>query len=170
MRLRIFDHEPAVHEEAWVAPNATLIGEVEVHARASIFYGAVVRADRDRIVVGERSNLQDSVTVHGDPGSPTIIGRGVSVGHAAVLHGCTIEDDCLIGMSATILNGAVIGRHSLVAAGSVVLEGTVVPPRSLVAGVPGQVRRQLTDDEIAHITQNAETYVQLSREHAAIND
>jgi carbonic anhydrase/acetyltransferase-like protein (isoleucine patch superfamily) len=169
MRRRIFDREPQVHDEAWVAPTATLIGDVELHARASVFYGSVLRADRDRIVIGERSNLQDGVVVHGDPGHPTIVGAGVSVGHRAVLHGCTVEDDCLIGMSATVLNGVVIGRESLVAAGAVVLEGTIVPPRSLVAGVPAKVRRDLTDDEVAGIRRNAETYLMLSAAHAGID-
>lgn len=168
MRRPIFGHEPQVDAAAWVAPNATLIGQVRIHARASVFYGAVLRGDRDLIEVGEGSNLQDNVTVHGDPGKPTIVGRGVSVGHAAMLHGCVVEDDCLIGMSATILNGAVIGRESLVAAGAVVLEGTIVPPRSLVAGVPGKVRRELTDDEVAANRRNAETYLMLSAEHAAL--
>ena len=152
MRRRIFGTEPTVDATAWVAPTATLIGDVELRARASVFYGAVLRADRDRIVIGAGSNLQDNVTVHGDPGSPTIVGRGVSVGHAAVLH------------------GAVIGDESLVAAGAVVLEGTVVPPRSLVAGVPAKVRRELSDDEVAAIRRNAETYLMLSSEHAGIDD
>ena len=170
MRRRIFGKEPAVDERAWIAPTAGLIGDVTIHPGASVFYGAVLRADRAAIVLGEDSNLQDSVSVHGDPGTPTIVGKRVSVGHAAVLHGCTIEDDCLIGMSATVLNRAVIGSESLVAAGAVVLEDTVVPPRSLVAGVPAKVRRPLTDDEVAGIRRNAETYLMLSREHAAIED
>ena len=170
MRRAIFGHEPQVDADAWVAPNATLIGQVRIHPRASVFYGAVLRADRDLIELGEGSNLQDNVTVHGDPGRPTIVGRGVSVGHNAVLHGCTVEDDCLIGMSATVLNGAVIGRESMVAAGTVVLEGTVVPPRSLVAGVPGKMRRELTDDEVVGIRLNADTYLMLSAEHAALDD
>ena len=170
MRRAIFGHEPRVDADAWVAPNATLIGQVRIHSRASVFYGTVMRADRDLIELGEGSNLQDNVTVHGDPGKPTIVGRGVSVGHAAMLHGCTIEDDCLIGMSATVLNGAVIGAESMVAAGAVVLEGTIVPPRSLVAGVPAKVRRELTDDEVAGIRRNAETYLMLAAEHAALGD
>jgi len=169
MRRAIFGHEPHVDADAWVAPTATLIGQVSIHAFASVFYGAVLRGDRDAIELGEGSNLQDNVTVHGDPGKPTIVGRGVSVGHNAVLHGCVIEDDCLIGMSATVLNGAVIGRESLVAAGSVVLEGTVVPPRSLVAGVPAKVRRELTEDEVAGIRINAETYLMLSAGHSALD-
>lgn len=169
MRVTIFGHEPHVDATAWVAPNATLIGQVRIHPRASVFYGSVLRADRDLIELGEGSNLQDNVTVHGDPGRPTIVGRGVSVGHNAMLHGCTVEDDCLIGMSATVLNGAVIGRESLVAAGAVVLEGTIVPPRSLVAGVPAKVRRELTETEVAGIRRNAETYLMLSAEHAALD-
>jgi carbonic anhydrase/acetyltransferase-like protein (isoleucine patch superfamily) len=128
-----------------------------------VFFGAVLRGDRATITLGEGSNLQDNVLVHCDPGTPTTVGMGVSVGHGAVLHGCTIEDGCLIGMSATVLNRAVIGSESLVAAGAVVLEDTVIPPRSLVAGVPAKVRRELTDDEVAGLHRNAQTYVELSR-------
>lgn len=167
MRRTVFGKSPVVAESAFVAETATLVGDVVVDDRAVIMYGAVLRADRDRIRLGARSNLQDNVTVHGDPGHPTLVGAGVSVGHNAMLHGCTIEDDCLIGMSATLLNGAVIGRESLVAAGAVVLEGTRVPPRSLVAGVPAKVRRELTDEEVAHIRRNAETYQLLAAEHRA---
>jgi len=159
---------PEVDASAFVAANATLIGAVTLGAESSVFYGSVLRADRDSITLGARSNLQDNVTVHCDPGAPVVIGSGVSVGHAAVIHGCTIEDDCLIGMSATVLNRAVIGRESLVAAGAVVLEDTVIPPRSLVAGVPAKVRRQLTDDEVEGLRRNASTYVELAREHRAL--
>jgi len=169
MRRTIFGQKPLVDAAAWVAPGAVLIGQVRIHARASVFYGAVLRADRAAIELGEDSNLQDNVTVHGDPEKPTIVGRGVSVGHNAVLHGCAIDDDCLIGMSATVLNGAVIGRESIVAAGAVVLEGTIVPPRSLVAGVPASVRRSVTDEEVEGIRSNAQTYLMLSAEHAALD-
>lgn len=158
-------HTPSIAPRAWVAPNATVIGEVSVAEDASVFYGAVLRGDMDSITVGARSNLQDNVVVHCDTDVPTVIGSGVSVGHSAVLHGCTVEDDCLIGMSATVLNRAVIGAGSLVAAGAVVLEGTVIPPGSLVAGVPAKVRRQLTADELGHIHHNAARYVELSRAH-----
>jgi carbonic anhydrase/acetyltransferase-like protein (isoleucine patch superfamily) len=157
--------EPEVAESAFVAPTATLIGRVSLAADSSVFFGAVLRADRDEIRIGERSNVQDNAVLHGDPGSPAVVGRGVSIGHGAVVHGCTVEDDCLIGMHATVLNGAVIGEGSLVAAGTVVLEGAVVPPRSLVAGVPGKVRRELTDDEVAGIRRNADTYVALARQY-----
>ena len=160
---------PTIHETAWVAPNVTLIGQVAMGAESSVFYGAVLRGDVDSITLGDRSNLQDNVTVHCDSGFPTRVGSGVSVGHAAVLHGCTVEDDCLIGMSATVLNGAVIGAGSLVAAGAVVLEGTIIPPRSLVAGVPAKVRRELTDEEVESIKQNATHYVGYATAHRATN-
>jgi carbonic anhydrase/acetyltransferase-like protein (isoleucine patch superfamily) len=166
--LIAFDNvSPTVDPSAFVAPSATLIGEVSLGVRASVFFGAVLRADRAVIVIGEGSNLQDNVTVHGDPGSPTIVGAGVSVGHGAILHGCTVEDNCLIGMGATVLGGAVIGTGSLVAAGAVVLEGSDIPPRSLVAGVPAKVRRTLTDDEVESIRRNAATYLELSATYKA---
>ncbi|CAN5257266.1 gamma carbonic anhydrase family protein [soil metagenome] len=161
-------HTPEVDASAWVAPNATLIGRVTLAADSSVFYGAVLRADSDSIMIGAGSNLQDNVAVHCDGGKPTTVGERVSVGHSAVLHGCTVEDDCLIGMSATVLNGAVIGAGSLVAAGAVVLEGSIIPPRSLVAGVPAKVRRELTDEEFAGVVANAAHYVELSRKHAAL--
>jgi carbonic anhydrase/acetyltransferase-like protein (isoleucine patch superfamily) len=167
MRRTVFGKSPLVAESAFVAENATLVVDVRIDERAVVMYGAVLRADRDRIVLGAGSNLQDNVTVHGDPGHPAVIGCGVSVGHNALLHGCTVEDDCLIGMSATVLNGAVIGRESLVAAGAVVLAGTIVPPRSLVAGVPATVKRELTADEVAGNRRNAETYQLLAAEHRA---
>ncbi len=159
---------PSIEPSAWVAPNATLIGRVTLDADASVFYGAVLRGDSDAITIGRGSNIQDNVSVHCDSGFPMSLGDRVSVGHSAVLHGCTVENDCLIGMGATVLNGAVIGAGSLVAAGAVVLEGTVVPPRSLVAGVPAKVRRELTDDEVAGVTANAAHYVELARRHAAL--
>ena len=158
---------PSIHETAWLAPTAAVIGNATIEAAASLFYGAVVRADMDEIWLGPGSNLQDNVVVHTDFGFPTRIGAGVSVGHAAVVHGCSVEDDCLIGMNATVLNGAVIGAGSLVAAGSVVLEGTQIPPRSLVAGVPGKVRRELTEEELARVRRNAEHYRELATQHRA---
>jgi carbonic anhydrase/acetyltransferase-like protein (isoleucine patch superfamily) len=158
---------PAVDPAAWLAPAAVVIGRATIDAEACIFYGAVVRADMDTVHLGRGSNLQDNVVVHTDFGFPTEIGAGVSVGHAAVVHGCTVEDACLIGMNATVLNGAVIGTGSLVAAGTVVLEGTQVPPRSLVAGVPGKVRRELTEEEFGRLMRNAEHYRELAAQHRA---
>jgi carbonic anhydrase/acetyltransferase-like protein (isoleucine patch superfamily) len=159
---------PDIADSAWVAPNATLIGRVALGEEASVFYGSVLRADVDSITIGAGSNIQDNVSIHCDAGTPTTVGRGVSVGHSAVLHGCTVEDDCLIGMSATVLNRAVIGAGSLVAAGAVVLEGTVIPPGSLVAGVPAKVRRELSDEEREQVRGNARHYVELSRVHSAL--
>lgn len=168
--LRTFNgHTPTVDDSAWIAPNATLVGNVTLGAESSVFYGAVLRGDADAITLGARSNLQDNVVVHCDTGIPTTIGTGVTVGHGAVIHGCTIEDDCLIGMHATVMNGAVIGTASLVAGGAVVLEGSVFPARSLIAGVPAKMRREISDDELAAIRHNADHYVELSRAHAALN-
>ncbi len=160
------DTRPDVSDEAWVADNATLIGDVTIGAGSSVWFTAVLRADMHRITIGEDSNLQDGVIVHADPRFPVFVGNGVSVGHRAVLHGCTIEDDVLIGMGAVLLNNVHIGSGSLVAAGTVLLEGTVIPPRSLVAGIPGRVRRNLTADEIDGIRSNAAGYVRLAKEHA----
>ena len=157
---------PSVDKSAWIAPSATVLGAAAIAARVGVFYGAVVRADTSTISIGEGSNLQDGVVVHADAGFPATVGSGVSVGHRAVLHGCTVQDDCLIGMGAVVLNGAVIGAGSMVAAGAVVLEGAQIPPGSLVAGVPGKVRRQLTEEELAGIITNARRYVALTRDHA----
>jgi carbonic anhydrase/acetyltransferase-like protein (isoleucine patch superfamily) len=157
---------PVLAEDSWVAPGATLVGAVTLGPQASVWFGAVIRADGDTIEVGEASNVQDGAVLHADPGFPLTMGRGVSVGHAAVLHGCTIEDDVLVGMSATVLNGARIGRGSLVAAGTVILEGADIPPGSLVAGVPGKVRRPLSDDEIERVRQNARDYLERRRQYA----
>lgn len=160
-------HTPEIDREAWVAPNASVIGKVRIAADASVWFGAVLRGDIDEIVLGERSNLQDNAVIHTEAGNPTVVGAEVSIGHGAVVHGCVVEDGCLIGMNATVLTGAVIGANSLVAAGAVVLEGTVIPPRSLVAGVPGKVRRELSDDEIAGLLGNSARYVPRSKIYAA---
>ncbi|WP_111720708.1 gamma carbonic anhydrase family protein [Homoserinimonas sp. OAct 916] len=157
---------PTIAQDAWVAPGAVVVGNVHLAAGASVWYNAVLRSDYpEPITIGEGSNLQDNVSCHVDSEFPLTLGRGISVGHGAVLHGCTVEDDVLIGMSATVLNGAVIGAGSLIAAGAVVLEGTQVPPRSLVAGVPGRVRRDVTDEELEHIRANAAGYLRLTALH-----
>lgn len=163
-------HTPQVAPDAWVAPTAAVLGQVTIGAGVGVFYSAVLRGDMDAITIGDGANLQDGVVVHTDPGSPARVGRDVSVGHGAVLHGCTVEDGALIGMNATVLNGAVIGAGSLVAAGALVLAGTEVPPRSLVAGVPAKVRRSLTDEEVTHCRENAGAYVRLTAEHASAMD
>ena len=163
--LSIGGRTPQLHPDAWVAPNASLIGGVILAERSSVWYGATLRSEAETIELGVGSNLQDGVTVHVDLGFPVVVGAGVSVGHNAVLHGCIIEDDALIGMGAIVLNGARIGRGSLVAAGAVVPQGTVIPPRSLVAGVPAKVRRELTDAELEGNRLNAQVYQHLAEQH-----
>ena len=163
--LPIGGHAPQLHAESWVAPNATVLGQVTLAAKASVWYGVCCAPRSSRSRSAQGSNIQDGVTIHVDPAFPATIGADVSVGHNAVLHGCTVEDDCLIGMGAVVLNGALIGRGSLVAAGAVVPQGAVIPPRSLVAGVPGKVRRELSEDEIAGNRTNAQLYVHLIEMH-----
>ena len=156
---------PELHPESWVAPNASLIGQVRLAARVSVWYSAVLRAEAEPIDVGAGTNIQDGVTVHVDAEYPVRVGAGVSVGHNAVLHGCTVEDGALIGMGAIVLNGAVIGAGSLIAAGALIPQGVVIPPRSLVAGVPGRVRRELSDAELAANRDNAVVYQRLMALH-----
>ena len=163
--LPIAGHTPELHPQSWVAPNATLIGQVILGDGASAWYGAILRAEVEPIEIGAGTNIQDGVTIHVDPCFPARVGAGVSVGHNAVLHGCTVEDESLIGMGAVVLNGATIGTGSLIAAGAVVPQGAVIPPRSMVAGVPGKVRRELSDDEIANIRMNAVLYQELVKVH-----
>ncbi|MER5888436.1 gamma carbonic anhydrase family protein [Streptomyces sp. NPDC001941] len=162
--------EPKVDPEAFAAPTSVVLGEVTLAAGASVWYHAVLRADCGPIVLGADSNIQDNCTVHVDPGFPVTVGERVSVGHNAVLHGCTVEDDCLIGMGATVLNGARIGAGSLVAAQALVPQGMVVPPGSLVAGVPAKVRRELTEEEREGIKLNAAMYLGLARDHRAAHE
>jgi carbonic anhydrase/acetyltransferase-like protein (isoleucine patch superfamily) len=157
------DWTPEVDPEAFVADGVTLVGAVRVAADASVWYSAVVRADAAPIEIGAGSNVQDGSVLHSDPDFPVRVGERCTVGHRAVVHGCTVEDDALIGMGAVVLNGAVVGRGSLVAAGSVLLEGTVVPPDSLVAGVPARVKREVTDAERERMRSGAESYVARAR-------
>jgi carbonic anhydrase/acetyltransferase-like protein (isoleucine patch superfamily) len=151
---------PQVHPSAYVDPSAQVIGDVTVGEESSLWMNVVVRGDVHWVRIGRRTNLQDGTIVHVMRGThPTTIGDEVTVGHAAVLHGCTIEPRCLIGMGAMLLNGATVGSDSIVAAGSLLVEGFTVPPRSLVMGRPGVVRRSLTDGEMASIRDYAERYV-----------
>jgi carbonic anhydrase/acetyltransferase-like protein (isoleucine patch superfamily) len=165
--IALGDAAPEVPASAFVAAGARLIGAVRLGESASVWYNAVLRADGDTITVGDRSNVQDSVSVHVDGGLPVTIGRDVSIGHNAVVHGCTIGDGSLIGMGAVVLNGARIGAGCLIAGGAVVLEGADIPDGSLVAGVPGKVRRALTDEERAGLVRNAAAYLVHSERHAA---
>jgi carbonic anhydrase/acetyltransferase-like protein (isoleucine patch superfamily) len=163
--LAVRGRTPALHAESWVAPNASVIGQVTLAARASVWYGATLRAEAEPIEIGFGTNIQDGVTIHVDSEFPVSVGAGVSVGHNAVLHGCVVEDDCLVGMGAIVMNGARVGKCSLIGAGAVVAPGMVVPPRSLVTGVPGRVRRDLSDAEIANNRHNAQVYQRLIELH-----
>lgn len=165
--LSLSGRQPRLAEGAFVADGARLVGDVELGAQASVWYNAVLRGDVNAIRVGARSNVQDNVSIHVDASHPALIGEDVSIGHNAVVHGCEIGDGSLIGMGSVVLSGAVVGPQTLVAAGAVVLEGTVVPPRSLVAGVPAKVRRELSDDEVAGLRDNARRYLDTAMEHAS---
>ncbi len=147
-------------ERFYVADSATVIGSVVLENDASVWFGAVIRADNDTITLGERSNVQDGAVLHADPGFPLTIGRAVTVGHQAMLHGCTVEDGSLIGIQSTVLNGAVIGEESIIGAGALVAEGKEIPPRSLVVGTPGRVVRTLDDEQVAMIREAAAHYVE----------
>ena len=148
-----------IGNETYVAPNATLAGDVYLGDNVTILFGAVLRADMDSITIGDGSNVQDNAVIHESAGKPVVIGKNVSVGHGAIIHGAKIEDNCLIGMGAIVLNDAKIGEGSLIAAGALVSERKEIPPRSLVMGVPGKVVRELTDEEVAANIRNAQTYV-----------
>lgn len=169
MRIQLGEHAPEIEESAWIAPNATVIGRVRLDAEVSVWYSAVLRGDLETIEVGARSNIQDGCVLHADPGFPLTVGAGVSVGHNAILHGCTIGDDVLVGMGATILNGAVVGPGSLIAANALIPEGARIPPGSLVAGVPGKVRRELGAEEQDRIRLNATVYLANTARHRTGN-
>ena len=153
------DKKPKNSGENWGAPNATIIGDVTLVKNTSIWFNAVLRGDIESILIGEGSNVQDGSVLHTDPGCHIAIGKNVTVGHLVMLHGCVIEDDCLIGIGSTILNKAKIGRNSIIGANALVTENKIIPERSLVLGSPGKIVRQVTDDEIKSIKENAEHYV-----------
>jgi carbonic anhydrase/acetyltransferase-like protein (isoleucine patch superfamily) len=143
----------------WIAPTAVVIGKVKLEKNASVWWGSVLRGDNEPITVGEGSNVQDSCVLHADPGYPLIIGKGVTVGHMAMLHGCVIGDGSLIGIGAVILNGARIGVNCLIGAKALIPEGKEIPDNSLVMGAPGQIKREVTEEHIARMRHSAEHYV-----------
>lgn len=160
--------KPKLGEDAWVAESAAVIGDVVLGARASIWYGAVVRGDVEKIRIGADTNIQDNSVIHVDSsGFATILGRGVTVGHRAVLHGCHIGDGALIGIGAIVMNGAEIGAGALIGAGSVVTQDMKIPPGVLALGMPCKVKRPLTAEEKEHLRESAEHYVALAQEHRA---
>ena len=153
---------PKIHPTAWVAPGAFVRGDVTIDEQANIWYNAVLRGDQESITVGKATSVQDNCVLHGDAGCNVVVGQYVTVGHGAVLHGCTVEDGALIGMGAVLLNGCVIGADSLVAAGALVTQNTVIPSGSLVMGAPAKAIRPLRPDEAAKLTESAQTYHALS--------
>jgi carbonic anhydrase/acetyltransferase-like protein (isoleucine patch superfamily) len=151
-----------IGHSGFIAPNATVIGSVTMKENVSVWFGAVVRADKDDIIIGESSNVQDNAVIHTSKGFPVHIGNKVSIGHGAILHGCRIRDRVLVGMGAIVLNGAVIGEDSILGAGTVVTEGADIPPGSLVLGVPGKVIKPTTPEQKKSIIHNAESYMELA--------
>lgn len=156
------DRRPHVHASAWLAPNATLIGSVELGADCSVWWNSVIRADNERIVIGTGSNIQDGSVLHADPGIPLTLAEAVTVGHMVMLHGCSIGAGSLIGIKSVILNRAVIGRECLIGANTLIPEGKVIPDRSLVVGSPGRIVRSLSDEEAAALRRTAAHYVENS--------
>ena len=173
MTMRFKEWSPKLNKNAWVAEGSSVIGRVEMGEDSAVWFGSVVRGDVHYIKIGARSNVQDLSMIHVthhkrddmSDGNPTIIGDDVTVGHRVMLHGCTIEDACLIGMSATILDGAVIGKESIVGAGSLVTKNKIFPPRSLIMGSPAKVVRELNDDEVAELYASASRYVKFKNEY-----
>lgn len=163
------DRRPVLPDDGsvWIAPSADVIGDAQLGAGVGIWFGAVVRADNGPIRIGARTNVQDGAMLHSDPDAPLTIGAGVTIGHHAILHGCTVGDHVLVGMGATILNHAVIGADSLVGAGALVTEGKAFPPGSLIVGAPAKVVRALSDAEIAGLRRAADGYVANAARYAA---
>lgn len=165
MLIRAFrDRRPSLHPSVRAADTAAVIGDVTCAAQVNLWYGAVVRGDSDAITIGEGTNLQDNCVLHCDPGTPLRVGRCCTVGHGAIVHGCTVGDHVLVGMGATLLNGCVIGSGSIIGAGALVSGGTVVPPNSLVVGVPGRVVRGVREAEHASQEANVQEYLALAEE------
>ena len=173
--MNIFDKAPHVHKEAFVAPSASLIGDVEVGQGSSIWYGCVLRGDANNVQVGSGTNIQDNSVVHVAKSNlsgkvfPTIIGDNVTVGHSAVLQGCTVEDEAFVGMGATLLDGVVVEKHGMVAAGALVRQNTRIPCGEVWGGNPAKFLRKLTDEEIAFIAESAANYSNLAKAHAVEN-
>lgn len=153
-------------EIGWIAPDAVLVGQVIVGAEASFWFGAIARGDNEPITVGARTNIQENAVLHTDMGFPLTVGEGCTIGHKAMLHGCTIGDNTLIGMGATVLNGARIGNNCLIGAGALITEGKIIPDGSLVVGMPGKVIRQLDDEAIAGLRRSADGYARNARRFA----
>lgn len=159
------NHTPQIDESVYLSQDAVVIGDVTLEKNVSVWFQTVIRGDKDHIHIGEGSNIQDNCTLHTDPHHVMTIGRNVTVGHNAVVHGCTIEDEVLIGMGAIVLNGSHIGSHSIIGAGALVREQQVIPPGSLVVGCPGKVIKSVSEEQIQDIIENAAHYQELAKEY-----
>ena len=166
MKYRLGDACVDTHPDSWTAPNATLIGNVRLEEGASVWFNAVLRGDNELILIGKDSNVQDGAVMHTDMGYPLTLGTGVTIGHNAMLHGCTVGDYSLIGINAVILNGAKIGKHCIIGANALIGEGKVIPDGSLVMGSPGKVVRDLTDEQKALLQASAAHYVKNGQRYA----
>ena len=158
---------PTIHPQSWIAPDASVIGQVQLERNVSIWWNCVLRGDTDLLFVGENTNIQDGSVLHTDPGLQLIIGRDVTIGHRVILHGCTIGDGCLIGMGATLLNRAVIGKNCLIGANTLITENKEIPDGSMVMGSPGKVVRPLTPPEIQMLALSAQHYVHNAKRYRA---
>ncbi|MDQ7983771.1 gamma carbonic anhydrase family protein [Pseudomonas sp. G34] len=167
MKYRLGNARVDQHPHSWIAPNATVIGNVRLDEGASVWFGAVLRGDNELIHIGQNSNVQDGAVLHTDPGSPLTLGTGVTVGHNAMLHGCTVGDYSLVGINAVVLNGARIGKHCIIGANALIAEGKEIPDGSLVVGSPGKVVRELTEAQKKLLEAGAAHYVQNARRYAA---
>jgi len=167
MIVTLAGRTPRIPASAYIAPSADIMGSVEVGENSSVWFQCVLRGDIEPIRIGANSNIQDGTIVHTMIGSPVNVGDWVTVGHRVVLHGCTVDDHCLIGMGAVLLNNVRVGEGSIVAAGALVAENTVIPPRSLYMGVPAKLRRKVTEDEQAFIRMHAENYIQYKASYLA---
>ncbi len=165
MKYRLGDDRVEMAEDAWIADTATVIGKVRLEAGASVWFNAVLRGDNELILIGENSNVQDGAVMHTDPGAPLTLGKGVTVGHKAMLHGCTVGDDSLIGINAVVLNGAKVGRNCIIGANALIPEGKEIPDGSLVMGSPGKVVRQLTEQQQQAVIAGAAHYVHNARRY-----
>ena len=159
-------HTPELSPECFVAENAAVIGEVKLGKNSSVWFGAVIRGDEDSITVGEDTSIQDNAVLHCDPGGQVVLGKNVTVGHSAIVHGCTVGDNSLVGMHATILNHAVVGKNCIIGAGALVPEGMVIPDGSVAVGVPARVIKPVTEAQIEANLRNAEHYVEHGKVHA----
>ena len=165
MILKFKEFYPKIDQSAWIAPSADLIGNIEIGEDSSVWFGCVIRSDINEVKIGKNTNIQDLSCIHTDTNSKTIIGNNVTVGHKVMLHGCIIEDNCLIGMSATILDNAVIGEGSIVGANSLVTAGKVFPPRSMIMGSPAKVVKQLSQEDVDKLIAHAGRYVEYKNEY-----